>query len=183
MRRSRAGTLTVIALLVLAGIGFVVAGPALAQDPSEDQAVVGSWQLLAGAPEGQPEGDPTLATFSPDGSLVVSGRPVRPALPNLPFKFTFFSAGHGVWEAADDGAVNFTILHLRTDENGDYHGMATVSGTLTLDDDGQSMSGFETFTLGDPLDTGNVIPPFGFPIEGTRVVLEPMADVGTPTGD
>ena len=180
MQRSWLGTPSVIALLVLAGMGFVFTGPARAQDPSTNHQVVGSWQILAGAPAGQ-EGDPTLATFSPDGSLIVSGRPVRPALPNLPFKFTFFSVGHGVWEAADDGSVSFTIMHLRTDENGTYHGTATVSGTITLGDDGQTLLGFETFTVGDPLGTGNVLPPFGFSFEGERITLQPMADVGTPT--
>ncbi|MDQ3514668.1 MAG: hypothetical protein M3462_13605 [Chloroflexota bacterium] len=180
MQRSRTGTLTVIAVLVLAGMGLVFGGPARAQDASQDHSVIGSWQLLAGAPEGQPEGDPTLATFSPDGSLVVSGRPVRPALPGLPFKFTYFSAGHGVWEASGEHAIDFTIVHVRTDEDGVYRGSTTVSGTLEIADDGQSLSGAETFTIGDPAGTGAVIPAFGFSLEGTRITLQPMADLGTP---
>lgn len=178
MQRSRIEKLIVIAVVVLVGIGLAVAGPARADDPSSGHSVVGSWRLMAGGAAGTPAGDPTLATFAPDGSLILSARAVRPALPGMPFKFIHFSTGHGAWEATDERSVAFTIVHLRTDETGNFRGTVTVSGTLEVADDGQTISGIETFTVRGPAD--EVMAAFPDALEGTRISVEPMAEVGTP---
>lgn len=174
MRRTTITMLSVIALLVLAGVGLVLASPARADDASASHSVIGSWHLSADDALGSPTGDPTLATFAPDGSLILSGRAVRPALPGNPFEFTYFSTGHGAWEAKDDGSIAFSIAHLRSDESGTFRGTTVVSGTLEVAADGQTMSGDETFAVGDP--TGTVLTVLPFAIEGERIQLQPMAD-------
>ncbi len=173
--------LALIGMLVLAGMGLVSSGVVGADEMTSDHAVVGSWRFMAGGAAGTPAGDPTLATFAPDGSLILTGRAVRPALPGMPFKFVHFSTGHGTWEATDERSAAFTIVHLRSDESGNFRGTVTVSGALEISDDGQTISGVETFTVADP--TGKVLSAFPDALEGTRILLEPMAEVGTPAAD
>lgn len=178
MRQLQVGMLALIGMLLLAGMSLGAPGQAGADDASTDHPAIGAWRMMAGGAAGTPEGDPTLATFAPDGTLILTGRAVRPALPGMPFKFVHFSAGHGVWESTGEGSVSFTVVHLRSDESGNYRGTVTVSGTLDVSGDGQSITGVETFTVGDP--TGKVVSAFPDALEGTRISVEPMADVGTP---
>jgi hypothetical protein len=120
-----------------------------------------------------------LATFTPDGAVVLSGRAVRPALPGSPFKLTYFSTGHGTWQPDGDGSAAFTVVHLASDENGELRAITTVSGILEIAADGDSATGTETFKIAGPDGTVRN----AFPVEvtaGSRITLQPMADVGTP---
>lgn len=154
-------------LVAVAGFGGVASSQESGADP------VGSWRMMGLGAPGTPDEDPILATFAADGTAIVSSRAVRPALPGLPFSYTYFSTGNGVWEATDDGQVSFTVMHIRTDETGTYRGMTTFSGILTISADGQSVSGEATYTIYDPGGTQTGVIPT--PLQGTRIVVEPLA--------
>lgn len=156
-----------VGLMVVAGFGNAVSGQEAASGP------VGSWRLMGLGAPGTPEEDPILVTFAEDGTAIVSSRPVRPALPGMPFSYTYFSTGNGVWETNDDGTIVFSVVHIRTDETGTYRGTTTFSGVLTISDDGQSVTGEASYTIHDPAGTVTGVIPT--PLEGSRIVIEPMA--------
>lgn len=141
---------------------FIQAGP-------EASTIDGSWRLMGAGAPGTPAEDPMLATFAPDGTATISSRAVRPALPGMPFSYIHFSTGHGVWEQGDDGTVSFTVVHLRSDEAGVFRGSVTVSGTLTLGADGQSVTGDATYTVADP--AGAVQGTIPTPLTGERIAI------------
>lgn len=179
MHRVRAAVLGLVVALLLVGSGLALVGRVQADEAMNGHAVVGSWRLMAGGAAGTPAGDPTLATFAADGTLILSGRAVRPALPGMPFNYIHFSTGHGEWQEAGENGVTFTIVHLRVDETGTFQGSVTVSGSLELSEDGQAIDGVETFTVRNP--AGDVLSAFPDALEGSRITVEPMAAVATPT--
>ena len=110
-------------------------------------SVEGSWQLESvGTPE-NPSAEPMLATFLPDGTLIVSARVVRSANHDLPYHSTYFSTGHGTWEAATNGSVSFSVVHLLSDETGALCGSVTVTGTIVPGADGHGLVVDATTTL------------------------------------
>lgn len=133
-------------------------------------SIEGSWRLMGEGAPGTPAEDPILATFSSDGTVIVSSRAVRPALQDMPHDYTYFSTGLGVWESGDDGAVSFTVVHLRSDEAGTYLGSTTFSGTLALSAGGESVTGDATYSVFDP--TGTHRATVSTPLTGERIVIE-----------
>jgi hypothetical protein len=178
---------TALAGLSAGGLGLAMTAtsgrPVAAQDASPTalvgHAMVGSWQMLAGDALGAPSGDPTTATFSAEGTVILTGRPIRPALPGLPWTLTSFATGHGAWRAVDEQTVDFTVVHVRSDETGTYRGTTTVSGTITIDADGRSITGQETFTAVDQ--EGALLNAFPGEFVGSRIEVQPMAELGTPS--
>ena len=180
MRHFRIVTILGFVILMVGAIGAAgtMALEAGAGAQADVSAVVGSWQFMGAGAPGTPPEDPMLATFSPDGTVTLSARAVRPALPGMPFAFMHFSTGHGSWEAGQDGATSFTVVHLRSDETGVFRGTVTFSGTLTVESDGQTVAGNGTYTVRDP--GGAIQSTILTPLQGQRIVVEPLADVATP---
>lgn len=166
--------------MMVGAVGMVgsMPGRARAVTQTDTPAILGSWQLMGVGAPGTPPEDPILATFSADGTAIISARVVRPALPGMPFAFIHFSTGHGSWEANQDGTTSFTVVHLGSDESGVFRGTPTFSGTLTVGSDGQMVAGDATYTVRDP--SGAVQSTIPTPLNGQRIVVEPLGEVATP---
>ena len=152
-------------------------GRAAAQDARSEMAkhpIVGSWRVsLAGAGAMDQEG--ALNTFTADGTVLASVKPVSPAPPGASFGQIFASLMHGNWTVVGPNQVALTIVRLQTDESGNYLGTVTVPAVLDVSSDGQGLSGPFTYDVADP--AGNVVASGTGTAEGTRLEVQPM---GTP---
>jgi hypothetical protein len=123
------------------------------------RTVTGSWTVNAvPAPESGAPVFVSLATLTRDGSIVNSGMPGQ-------------STGHGQWvKTGSQFAVTF--IHLLYDVNGQVTGKVKVRASLTVDAQGDEISGpFNT----DVFDAGgNPIFSFEGTVHGTRISVEPM---------
>ncbi len=136
--------------------------------------IVGSWRVSL-AVTGAMDQEGALNTFTADGTVLASVKPVSPAPPGAPFGQTFASLMHGNWTVVGPNQVAFTIVRLQTDENGNYLGTVTVPAVLDVSSDGQRLSGSFTYAVADP--AGNVVATGTGTAEGTRIAIESM---GTP---
>jgi len=159
------------------GLGSRV-GRAAAQDARSEMAkhpIVGSWWvILAGT--GAMDQESALDTFTADGTVLVSVKPVSPAPPGAPFGQIFASLMHGNWMVVGPNQVALTLVRLQTDESGNYLGTVTVPAVGEVSSDGQGLSGSFTYDVADP--SGNVVASGTGTLEGTRLAVQPM---GTPT--
>ena len=151
---------------------------AAAQDARSEMAkhpIVGSWRVsLAGT--GAMDQEIALDTFTGDGSVLASIKPVSPAPPGAPFGQTFASLMHGNWMVIGPNQLALTLVRLQTDESGNYLGTVTVPAVAEVSGDGQGLSGSFTYDVADP--SGNVVASGTGTFEGTRLEVQPM---GTPT--
>ncbi len=151
---------------------------AAAQDARSEMAkhpIVGSWWVSL-AITGAMDQESVLDTFTADGTVLASVKPVSPAPPGAPFGQIFASLMHGTWTVVGPNQVALTLVRLQTDENGNYLGTVTVPAVLDVSSDGQRLSGPFTYAVADP--AGNVVATGTGTAEGTRIAIEPM---GTPT--
>jgi len=136
--------------------------------------IVGSWRLsLAGT--GAMDQEDVLDTFTADGTVLASVKPVSPAPPGAPFGQIFASLMHGNWMVVGPNQVALTLVRLQTDESGNYLGTVTVPAVAEVSSDGQGLSGSFTYDVADP--SGNVVASGDGTLEGTRLAVQPM---GTP---
>jgi hypothetical protein len=172
-----------------AALGFTTRlSSAAAQDARSEMAkhpIVGSWWVsLAStgamdqeslASTGAMDQESVLDTFTADGTVLASVKPVSPAPPGAAFGQTFASLMHGTWTVAGPNQVALTLVRLQTDESGNYLGTVTVPAVGEVSSDGQGLSGSFTYDVADP--AGNVVASGTGTFEGTRLEVQPM---GTP---
>jgi hypothetical protein len=104
----------------------------------------------------------SLATFTRDGGIVNSNSPGEHAT----------STGHGRWLKTGSGEFAVTFIHIHYDASGQFAGTLKVRASLSLDSDGNELSGpFQT----DIFDAGgNLFFSFGGTVNATRISLEPL---------
>ncbi len=180
-------TLTPVSIAAVALVCLVTFGAtgllATAQDDAAAMAahpVVGSWRVnLTG--DGAMDQESVLDTFTADGTVLASVKPVSPAPPGAPFGQTFASLMHGNWTVVGPNQVALTLVRLQTDEDGNYLGTVTVPAVLDVSSDEQRLSGPFTYAVADP--AGNVVASGTGTGEGTRIAIEPMGTpvAGTPS--
>ena len=177
---------TALAGLGAAGAGLALAAtvhPAAAQEATPEamaaHPIVGSWRVSLTV-DGAMDQDAALDTFTADGTVIASVKPVSPAPPGAPFAQIFASLMHGTWTVVGPNQVAFTIVRLQTDEKGNYLGTVTVPAVLDVRSDGQGLSGSFTYAVADP--AGKVVATGTGTAEGTRIAIEPMGvpSAGTP---
>jgi uncharacterized protein (TIGR03066 family) len=101
--------------MIVLGCGFLLAGPALAQEQDIKKLIVGKWETS------QKVGDKEIKVvidFAKDGKLVVTVRDVSLA---------------GTYQVKDDGKVEVTLKLKDKDSKGTYEAKATAD-TLDLKD-------------------------------------------------
>ena len=123
---------------------------------------------------------PSLGTFTTDGNFVLSPLPTEPLYEGAPFEILLLSGEHGVWEATGENTAAFTYVHLYADDTGAFQSSTTISGTLQLGADGQTLSGEYAFQVSQP--DGTVIHADRGMIEATRIGIIPMDDLAPPAG-
>ena len=165
--------LVAVALLGLVAVNAV--GKTEAQDEPTQHPIVGSWRIAL-IVTGAMDQEGALSSFTSDGSVVSSVKPVSPAPAGSPFGQIFASLAHGSWTSDGTTSAAFTIVRLQTDEQGNYLGTVSVSAVGDMGTDGESVSGPFTYDVADP--TGAVIASGTGTFEGSRIAVEPMA---TPT--
>ena len=136
--------------------------------------IVGSWRVSL-AVTGAMDQEGALNTFSADGTVLASVKPVSPAPPGASFGQVFASLMHGNWTVVGPNQVALTIVRLQTDESGNYLGTVSSTGVAEVSSDGQGLSGSFTYDVADP--AGNVVASGTGTLEGTRLEVQPM---GTP---
>jgi len=166
------------ATAVAAALGLTTRlSSAVAQDARSEMAkhpIVGSWRLSL-AVTGAMDQEGALDTFTSDGTVLASVKPVSPAPPGAPFGQAFASLMHGNWTVVGPSQVALTLVRLQTDESGNYLGTVTVPAVGEVSSDGQGLSGSFTYEVADP--SGNVVASGDGTLEGTRLGVQPM---GTP---
>ncbi|MBA2470014.1 MAG: hypothetical protein H0V37_11470 [Chloroflexia bacterium] len=126
-------------------------------------------------------GLPSLGTLTADGNVILSPLPTEPLYEGAPFAILLLSGGHGVWDVTGENTADFTFVYLYADDSGAFQSSTTISGTLELGDDGQTLNGEFAFQVSQP--DGTVIHADRGAIDGTRISLIPMDDLapaGTP---
>jgi hypothetical protein len=142
--------------------------------------IVGSWRVSLTV-DGAMDQESALDTFTADGTVLASVKPVSPAPPGAPFGQIFASLMHGSWTVVGPNQVALTLVRLQTDENGNYLGTVTVPAVLDMNSDGQRLSGPFTYAVADP--AGKVVASGTGTAEGTRIAVEPLGTpaAGTPS--
>ena len=168
------------ALLAVAVAAFVLGS---AQDPTSAQdatpaaagrGFVGAWRLTTETPFGTSQ---SLITFTADGTVLFSDRPVLPG--DAGFPDTFIGTGHGAWEQTGPTTAAATFVFFITDGEGTFLGVVTDSIEVSLTPDGTAWSGAFSSTTADP--AGNVLFVGGGTGEATRITVQPLATpVATP---
>ncbi|MEA2595448.1 MAG: hypothetical protein QOF01_1917 [Thermomicrobiales bacterium] len=143
---------------------------------NDGTALVGTWRVMVTQADGI--GYPVMSTFMADGTAIHDGLPAQPAVPGAPYKVSIGGTGHGVWEATGEGSSAITFELLNSDENGNYLGRLTVSGTQELSADGESFTGQFVITITDP--AGAVIAAIPTTAVATKMHLEQPALPGSP---
>jgi hypothetical protein len=166
-----------------AALGFTTRlSSAAAQDARSEMAkhpIVGSWRVNL-AVTGAMDQAISLGTYTADGTVLVSVKPVSPAPPGAAFGQIFASLMHGNWTVVGPNQVALTLVRLQTDESGNYLGTVTVPAVGEVSGDGQGLSGSFTYDVADP--AGNVVASGTGTLEGTRLEVQPMGmpPAGTP---
>lgn len=131
------------------------------------KAIVGSWmETVTISVPGNPSFQ-SLSTYTEDGGLVVmDAGNVNVAAG------TVYSAGHGCWVAREGRTIDWTVMELVSDLNGNLIGTLKVRGRYTIDESGNSYTG--NF-LAEQVDTNGALV---FSVEGTneghRIQVEPL---------
>lgn len=172
MRRPLLSASFVIVLL----LGFISIGGlrTAAQEETASDGFVGAWWFTDVT-----LGIPSLGSFTADGNFILSPLPAEPLYEGAPFEILLLSGGHGVWEATGEDTADFTYVYLYADDTGAFQSSTTISGTLELGADGQTLSGEFAFQVSQP--DGTVVHADRGAIEGTRISIIPMDDLA-PTG-
>ncbi len=156
----------IVLLGLLSASGLRIA----AQEGTASDGFVGAWWFT-----NVTEDLPSLGTLTADGNLILSPLPTEPLYEDAPFSILLLSGGHGVWEATGEDTAAFTYVYLYADDTGEFQSSTTISGTLELGDDGQTVSGEYAYRVNQP--EGTVIHADRGAIEGTRINVIPIDDL------
>ena len=135
-------SIVVVLLVALIGAGRL-ATSTLAQDSTPDTAghpLVGTWRTTAVEP-----GFPPLElvdVFNADGTLVGIHPAAYEAQPGM---VIIASPGAGVWEATGPDTAAYTVDVMLALADGTFVGRQTISGTRTVNADGQTATGEYTY--------------------------------------
>jgi hypothetical protein len=129
---------------------------------------VGAWRLTSQTPSGTSE---SLITFTDDGTVLFSGRPVAPTGGDPPV--VFIGTGHGAWEQTGPDIAAASFVVFITDGEGNFLWVVTDSVEMTLDPDGASWSGPYSSTTADP--AGNILNVSPGTAEARRITVQPLA--------
>ena len=149
-----------------------MAAPVRTEGDVAGSGFVGAWRVeptIAG------QINPALTTFTADGSVFTSNRPVQPGPPALTDGPIAQSLGHGSWEATGDRTASITFELIQTDLAGTYLGTRTIRGSLALDASGNVWTGAFAFAVADA--SGAVVQSGEGSVRATRIGVEPA---GTP---
>ncbi len=109
-------TLTPVSIAAVALVGLMTFGAtgllATAQDDAAAMAahpIVGSWRVNLTV-DGAMDQENVLSTFTADGTVLASVKPVSPAPPGAPFGQTFASLMHGNWTVVGPNQVALTLV-------------------------------------------------------------------------
>lgn len=116
---------------------------------SDRHPVVGTWRVDVEIP-GAPAGMVNLATFSPDGGVLVVLPSPNPAPPGSDHRLEYWSPAVGRWEATGANEAAMSFLSLGADEHGAPVGTHTIAATLTANDSGDGLTGPFTITVDGP---------------------------------
>jgi len=166
-------SIAAVALLGLLAVGRLGTS---AQEDAAGEGFVGAWRFTDAALD-----LPSLGTFTADGNLIIANLPTEPVFEGADFQTLLLSPSHGVWEATGDDTADFTFAYLYANETGRFQSTLTVSGTMELGADGQTMTGEFAFDVRQP--DGTVVHADRGAVEGTRLGIIPMeelAPAGTP---
>src|SRR4051812_16620824 len=113
----------------------------------------------------------SLLTVMADGTVLFSGRPVKPASEGVPV--TFISAGHGAWQSTGTTSAALTWVGYVSDGQGNFLTVATDSVQASLNEDGNAWRGAYSAMVEDP--SGNVLFVGDGAVEATRIIVQPLA--------
>ena len=158
---------TALAGLGAGGLGVALGTrvhPASAQDVMASHPIVGLWTHVSGP--GTPPGLRAFTAIHGDGTLSSV--------------HSFGGAGVGAWRATGERSVRWILKYLNiADAPGQFvEGTETVSGSLTVDDAGTTVTEESTIDIRTPDDA--VVATFPFPTTFVRGPVEGPPATGTP---
>jgi len=142
--------------------------------PATGSGFVGSWRVT---PTIGGEAAVALTSFSADGLILTSNRPVQPATPGLPAGTLVQSLGQGSWQATGERTADITFVILQSDLTGIFLGTRTILGSLELEPSGDAWTGTFEVTIADP--SGTVVYETTGAVHAIRIAVEPPR-AGTP---
>lgn len=143
--------------------------------PMSDDDFVGAWWFTVVS-----VALPSLGTFTADGNFILSNLPTEPLYEGAPFDILLLGGGYGVWETTGEDTAAFTYVYLYADDTGAFQSSTTISGTLELGADGQTLSGEYAFQVNQP--DGTLLHADRGTIEATRISIVPMDELAPPPG-
>jgi hypothetical protein len=169
-----AAVLSVGAVAFVLGSAQIRVGAQSGTPTATSRGFVGAWRLTFDTPQGPSH---SLLTLMADGTVLFSGRTVKPAAGGIPV--TFISAAHGDWQATGARTAETTWVGFVSDGEGNFLAIATDSAQVTLATDGNAWRGSYSATVTDP--DGTVLFVGGGTVEATRITVQPLATpAGTP---
>jgi hypothetical protein len=155
----------------LAGIALAIGSTSRVARAEAGQKLDGSW-LVTIQPDGPAPAFHSLATYSPDGTVIASALPVSAAPPGLGTTRVHASASHGEWYRSGDRSFAVTFIALLADDGGVVVGTQKVSNSVTLDDGGNSLTSLFQATYTGP--DGTTLAAFGGSTKANRIQVEPL---------
>lgn len=166
-----------VALVLIGGLLVVGRGgaPAMAQDgtpTATTSGFVGAWRVV---PRIGDEAAVALTSFTRDGLIITSNRPVQPVPAELGSGVLVQSLGQGSWEATSATTADITFVILQSAPDGTYLGTRTIRGALTLDPSGDAWSG--TFAVEIANAAGAIVHQATGEVRATRIEVDPAAAI------
>jgi hypothetical protein len=126
-------------------------------------ALVGSWLVTLGI------GNRVVASFTGDGIAIGSGQGDVSLAPDLPT----LTSQQGAWNYVGGQQFAVTLMSVQYDvPTAEYRGLIKIHLLLTVNRPADDFSGTARVEIIDP--AGNLVDTFSFPIDGTRIKVEPV---------
>lgn len=153
--------------------GLALAGGAATVRADDDHALVGSW-IVAGTPAGAQAGPPRLlVSFTADGVALRTAPLQQVAPPALGTDKMFISTTQGTWLRSSDGTFGLTFVGFAFDDSGKFLATQRIRVSVQVNDSQDGFTGpFKTDFIGD---NGQVLASSGGTVQGTRILVEPLA--------
>jgi hypothetical protein len=131
---------------------------------SKKTALVGSWLITT-----LDTGNRVVASYTSDGIAIGSSQGDVSLAPDFPTS----TPQHGAWKYVGGGQFAVTLLAVEYDvPTAESRGMIKIILLLTLNETGDQFSGTAKVEIFDV--DGNMVDTFSFPIQGTRIKVEPF---------
>jgi hypothetical protein len=125
-------------------------------------ALVGSWLVTLGI------GNRVVASYTADGIAIGSGQGDVSLAPDFPT----LTSQQGAWNYVGGQQFAVTLVSVQYDvPTAEYRGLIKIHLLLTVNRPADEFSGTARVEIIDP--AGNVVDSFSFPLEGTRIKVEP----------